>query len=74
MKQNTLLLMLLVALLLFSVAGCAKIGYGYRTQFGGGPHIDNVPEITMPLFMVHRPVPYEELRNIFPPENNISGL
>ena len=64
-------------LLFLAVAACAMISacrnYGYRPYFGGGPHLDYLPEWTFPIITAHKPVPYEELKEVYPPDMNISG-
>lgn len=63
---KTLMLIALALVILVSVAGCRN--YGYRPYYAGGPHLDWMPEPTFPLFFVHKPVPYEELKEVYPPE------
>ena len=59
-----ILFLLLAAAVLASIAGCR--GYGYRHYFAGGPHLDCMPELTFPLILSHKPVPYEELKEVYP--------
>ncbi len=57
--------------MLVSIVGCYN--YGYRPYFAGGPHLDYLPEWTFPIITSHRPVPYEELKNVYPPDLALSG-
>ena len=68
-KKSALVAFILVAVVV-SFSGCR--GYGYRTCYAGGPHIDYLPEWTFPLYTTHRPVPHEELKEVYPPDSNIS--
>ncbi len=72
MAKRILVVVLLLAVVVVSFVGCR--GYGYRSTFGGGPHLDYLPELPFPFFMRHKPVPYEELKYVYPPEDNISGF
>jgi hypothetical protein len=68
-KKSALVLCIFIAIIV-SFSGCRS--YGYRPNFGGGPHIDGTPEWSFPLYIQHRPVPMEELKTVYPPESNIS--
>ena len=68
-KKSALVTFIFIAIIV-SFDGCRA--YGYRPEFGGGPHVDGTPEMTFPLFLSHRPLPQEELKQVYPPENNIS--
>ena len=68
-KKSALAAFVLVAVVV-SFSGCR--GYGYRPYFAGGPHLDYLPEWTFPLYTTHRPVPHEELKEVYPPDSNIS--
>jgi hypothetical protein len=72
MAKRIIFVALLLALIVISFAGCR--GYGYRHYFGGGPHLDYMPELTFPLYLSHKPVPYEELRDVYPSEKTVSGF
>jgi hypothetical protein len=70
--SKQLLLVILAVIVVATIAGCR--GYGYRPYFAGGPHLDYVPFFPVPVFINHGPVPYAELKEIYPPEYNISGF
>lgn len=70
MARHSLFIALILVALVISFAGCRA--YGYRPAFGGGPHVDGTPEWTFPVYIQHRPLPPEELKRVYPPENNIS--
>jgi len=71
MAKKLAIVILLAAAVMISVAGCRN--YGYRPTFAGGPHLDRLPEWTFPLYTSHKPVPYEELKEVYPPQLNISS-
>jgi hypothetical protein len=68
-RKSALVTFIFIAIIVM-FAGCR--GYGYRHSFAGGPHMDATPEWTFPLMVSHRPVPYTDLKKVYPPENNIS--
>lgn len=70
MRTRLLIVLLLVAAVTASIAGCR--GYGYRPYYGGGPHLDYLPDWTFPIITTHRPVPVDELKDVYPPDLNIS--
>lgn len=70
MAKKSALVAFVLAAVVVLFAGCR--GYGYRPNFGGGPHLDRLPEWTFPLYTSHRPVPHEELKEVYPPDSNIS--
>jgi len=65
-----ILLIALAVIILSSIAGCRS--YGYKPYYAGGPHLNGLPEPTMPIYFSHKPVPWEELKEVYPPELNIS--
>ncbi|MEJ2745682.1 MAG: hypothetical protein P8123_08385 [bacterium] len=70
MSKKCVLVLILLAVALISVAGCRS--YGYRPYYAGGPHLDYKPFWPIPVFINHGPVPFEELKEVYPPELNIS--
>jgi hypothetical protein len=66
-----ILLVALAVVVLVSIAGCRS--YGYKPYYGGGPHLNCMPEQTFPIMIIHKPVPWEELKEVYPPELNISS-
>lgn len=70
MARKSALVAFICIAIIVSFAGCR--GYGYRPSFGGGPHVDGTPEWTFPFYIQHRPLPQEELKQVYPPESNIS--
>lgn len=70
MARKSMFVAFIFIAIIVSFAGCR--GYGYRSNFGGGPHVDGTPEWSFPIFFSHRPVPQEELKQVYPPESNIS--
>lgn len=71
MAKRLVFVILLVSAVAISCAGCRN--YGYRPGFAGGPHLDNMPEWPLPAYISHKPVPYEELKEVYPPDLNISS-
>ena len=70
MSKKCVLVLILLAVALISVTGCRS--YGYRPSYAGGPHLDYKPYWPIPVFINHGPVPFEELKDVYPPEMNIS--
>ncbi|MCX6358006.1 MAG: hypothetical protein NT045_09080 [Candidatus Aureabacteria bacterium] len=68
--MRAFLLVAVIIVAVTAVSGCRH--YGYHTQFGGGPHVDGTPEWTLPVYLSHRPVPSEELKEVYPPDLNVS--
>lgn len=71
MAKKLLLVLIMLTAAWISVSGCRN--YAYRPSFGGGPHLDYMPYWPIPVFINHGPVPYEELKDVYPPEMNISA-
>ena len=71
MPKKLLLVLIMLTAAWISVAGCRN--YGYRPYFAGGPHLDYKPYWPIPVFISHGPVPYEELKQVYPPEMNVSA-
>lgn len=70
MSKKNVFVLILLAVVLTSVVGCRS--YGYRPYYAGGPHLDYKPFWPIPVFINHGPVPFEELKEVYPPELNIS--
>jgi len=68
-KKSAVVTVIFIAIIV-SFSGCRS--YGYRPNFGGGPHVDGTPEWSFPIFLSHRQLPQEELKRVYPPESNIS--